>query len=293
MDQKELGKQKLIQYLADAHAKELQQISTLRAHLTITEPGDYRNGLQTHLRETQNHAERVMRRLSELGYRRNPVQMGYGLMQTVIGQGLVMAKGPVDMVRGGNVKEKMLKNARDEFTSEALEIASYDAIERMANNIGDETTAELAASIRNDEERMLENLRAEIPTLTDEVVRTQVRAASGGTRSISLTEDELPIANYKKLTADEVVGRLRDLTQDELTQIQAYERVNQNRKTVLERIDSLKAREPWPGYDEQTVDEISSTLSSSSDTVIARVRDYERGHKNRSSIIKITDRVNA
>ncbi|MGH2808689.1 MAG: DUF892 family protein, partial [Actinomycetota bacterium] len=184
MDQNERGKQKIMQYLADAHAKELAQISTLRAHLTIAEPGDYRNALTRHLRETQYHAERVMRRLNELGYRRSPVQMGYGLMQTVIGQGLVMAKSPIDIVRGGNVREKMLKNARDEMTSEALEIASYDAIERMANNIGDETTAELAASIRTDEEKMLDKVTGELPRLTDAVVKADVK----GERTFDVAE---------------------------------------------------------------------------------------------------------
>ena len=282
------GKQKIIQYLADAHAKELAQISTLRAHIGITEPGDYRNGLQAHLRETQNHAERVQRRLRDLGFRRNPVQMGFGLVQTIIGQGIVLAKGPVDMVRGLDVKEKMLRNARDEMTSEALEIACYDAIERMANNIGDETTAELAASIRTDEEAMLENLRAELPNLVDAVVRTQVQRPSG--RTIVLDEEELPIANYSSLKADEILSKLRNLSQDELAQIQAYERVNQNRKTVLERIDSLQEREPWPSYDGQTVDEITSALSQASQDVVARVRDYERSHKERSSVLKATEK---
>ena len=282
------GKQKIIQYLADAHAKELAQISTLRAHIGITEPGDYRNGLQAHLRETQNHADRVQRRLRDLGFRRNPVQMGFGLFQTIVGQGIVLAKGPVDMVRGMDVKEKMLRNARDEITSEALEIASYDAIERMANNIGDETTAELAASIRAEEEAMLENLRAELPNLVDAVVRSQVQGPGG--RTIVLDEDELPIANYTSLKVDEINSKLRNLSQDELARIEAYERVNQNRKTVLERIDALQERQPWPGYDEQTVDEITTALSDASQDVVTRVRDYERSHKERSSVLKATEK---
>jgi len=283
------GKSKIIQYLADAHAKELAQISTLRAHISITEPGNYRNGLEAHLRETQNHAERVQRRLRELGYHKNPLQLGFGFFQTIIGQGIVLAKGPVDMVRGLDVKEKMLKNVRDEMTSEMLEIASYDAIERMANNIGDETTAELAAGIRGDEERMLETLRSELPNITDAVVRTQIVGAMGA-RTIVLDADELPISNYGKLTADEIVSRLRDLTQQELSEIQAYERTNQSRKTVLERIESLQEREPWPGYDSLTVDEITAELTTSSDEIVARVRDYERSHKDRASVIKVTER---
>jgi ferritin-like metal-binding protein YciE len=49
----------------------------------------------------------------------------------------------------------VLKNAKDACASEALEIATYTAIECLAQRVGDDETARLAASIRADEERML------------------------------------------------------------------------------------------------------------------------------------------
>ena len=69
----------------------------------------------------------------------------------------------------------MLKNAKDASASEALEIATYTAIERLARAVGDDQTAELAASIRADEEKMLERVLREIPKLTDAVVRAEVK----------------------------------------------------------------------------------------------------------------------
>ncbi len=48
--------------------------------------------------------------------------------------------------------------------------------------------------------------------------------------------------------------------------------------------------EPWPGYDDQTVDEITSVLSDASREVIETVREYERGHKDRRSVIDATER---
>ena len=46
------------------------------------------------------------------------------------------------------------------------EIATYDAIEALAEAIGDTDTAALARAHRRDEERMLADLRALIPALT-------------------------------------------------------------------------------------------------------------------------------
>ena len=282
------GRQKIIQYLQDAHSTELAQISTLTAHISITEAGSYRSGLEAHLDETKGHAERVQRRLTELGVRKSLVGQSFGLFQTVIKQGLVLAKGPVDMIRGGNVKEKMLRNARDEATSEALEIATYDAIERMAKNLGDEKTATLAAEIREDEIEMLEALRNEIPNLTDQVVRTQVGRLATGPRAIS--SGDLPIARYDALTAEEIVKKLNGMSQRELAVVESYEAANDTRKTILEKIESLRGQEPWTGYDEQTADEITAALRDASESVIENVRTYERGHKNRQSILKVTER---
>ena len=280
------GKEKIVQYLSEAHSRETALIQTLGAHIKIAEPGPYRQGLEAHLNETRVHAQRVQRRLQELGAHRSLLATGFGFAQNVVTNTLSMAKAPIDMVRGGDRKEKMLKNARDEAMTEALEIATYDAIERMARNVGDETTAELAADIRSDEEAMLDNLRREIPNLTDAVVRSQVPLRS---RPV-LTKDDLPIANYDTLTAEEITKRLKGLTQEELLQVQAYESTNENRKTILDRIDDLEGDEPWPGYDEQTVAEINKVLTDASPTVVATVRDYERGHKNRASVLKTTER---
>ena len=63
----------------------------------------------------------------------------------------------------------MLKNAKDAAATEALEIATYTALERLAPGAGDDRTAKLAASIRADEERMLERVLGLIPALTDAV----------------------------------------------------------------------------------------------------------------------------
>jgi hypothetical protein len=58
-------------------------------------------------------------------------------------------------MRGSSGEEKILKNAKDACAAEALEIATYAALERLAGRVGDRRTADLAGSIRADERRML------------------------------------------------------------------------------------------------------------------------------------------
>ena len=326
--------EKLIQYLNEAHATEMGLVRVLQSQIAMTPRGSYRDALEKHLGETRRHVERVQQRVSELDGGANPLQAGVGAVETIVAQTLALWKAPFDMLRGASGEEKVLKNAKDATATEALEIATYTALERLAKAVGDETTAKLAASIRADEERMLERVLREIPKLAAAVVgaeiegepsyditktgaadaarattrRTTQRAkraarstrkvpgaarAEGAARGAVATAADLPIARYDQLTAEEIVGRLSDLSQADLAKVAVYERRNSNRSTVLERVSSLQGNEPWPGYDELTVDEVRSALSDADDARIKRVREYERAHKGRTSVLEATERETA
>ncbi|HWL65438.1 MAG TPA: DUF892 family protein [Actinomycetota bacterium] len=223
----EKGKQRLLELLAEAHANELALINTLEAHVRIADRGSYRSLLQDHLRETKSHAAQIKRRLDRLGYSESLFARTYGLAQNLIKQSLVLTKGPIDMVRGGSdINEKMLRNARDEVTTEALEIACYDTLESLARGLGDHETAELAATIRLDEERMLDSLRKEIPILTDLVVTTTL---AEGDKQI-----EEPWSGYDDMTVDQIKSRLSEATPSLLVAVRMYEEDNKNRTTVIE-----------------------------------------------------------
>ena len=153
----------------------------------------------------------------------------------------------------------------------------------------------LAASIRGDEERMLERIMREIPKLTDAVVGADVegkpsyditktgaadatreaasevkqtaRAAKtrakrtarqarkvpgvaqveGQIKGAVASEEDLAIARYDSLTAEEILSKLPELSQIDLAKVDSYERKNDNRTTVLSRISALRSQEPWPG----------------------------------------------
>lgn len=219
------------QMLIEAHSNELALVNVLMSHEEIAEPGDHKNAIRAHLRETRRHADKLQRRIDRLGHGRKVASIGFGFVQNLLKQGLVLVKGPIDMLRGGgDVRQKMVRNARDEAMTEALEIATYDTIEALARSLGDTETAELAVEIREDEVRMLETLRSQIPDLVAAMVSESIPA------------------------------------------------------------EKLVAEEPWPGYDEMTVEEVRTRLDDASQSLAIAVRAYEKRNKNRSTVLKAVER---
>src|SRR3954447_22185735 len=194
------------QLLNEAHATEQALITTLQAHLAMTPPGPHRQLIDRHLTETRRHARAVGERLGELGARGGVLSAGTDLVRTLVGQALALSKGPLDILRGGSLEEKQLKNARDECATEALEIATYDALEALAEASGDRQTARLAARHRSDEERQVAQLRrlggdeermlAELRRVVPELARAaagQEPAAPDNVRPLRGQDGEPPI----------------------------------------------------------------------------------------------------
>ena len=182
----------MLKYLDEAHAMETALVATLQAHIAMAPDGRHKTLLERHLRETRDQVQNIDTRRSSIGAEdegRGIVAAAVGTARDVVGQGLSLAKGPIDAVRAQGAAERTLKNAKDECATEALEIATYEALEAAARACGDTDTAKLAAEHRRTEERMLSDLRKLLPklaeaTLTDLTgVRPQRRSKSTRSRS--------------------------------------------------------------------------------------------------------------
>ena len=170
---------KLTQYLTEAYAKEKELETALQAHIGMTTRPPYKKRLQEHLRETKAHAKQLERRIKQVS--------GGGPSLTAKAMRLIAtARGPLHMLRGSSEPEKMLKNVKTEYAQEHEEIATYKAIETLAESLKDSDTAKLARSIRRDEERMAKFLERQIGPLTKAVVQEEVPASErrpSGSRS--------------------------------------------------------------------------------------------------------------
>jgi ferritin-like metal-binding protein YciE len=226
-------------YLAEAHATETALITTLQAHIAMTPGGSYRQLLERHLSETRRQAGTIERRLAALGAGSSPMNAAIGLLETVIGQALALGKGPIDMLRGGSRAEKLLKNAKDECATEALEIATYDALEAVARAAGDDETVTLARRHRAEEERMLAALREEIPRLAAAMTGERAGGSQPAAANGSAARNGDPLPGYDTLNAGQVIARLPDLSAVQLRAVADRERAGRARSTVLARVEML------------------------------------------------------
>ena len=115
----------------------------LEAMIGTTDDEEIKSDLRRHKLETEQHVERIQRRLEAHDASPSMVREAGGIMAALM-------KGAVDMVRN----EKAGRNARDGYATEAMEIASYQLLERIAREAGDSETAEAARLNRLDEEKM-------------------------------------------------------------------------------------------------------------------------------------------
>ena len=245
-----------------------------------TPKGRYRDRLETHLDPTRRHAERVEDRLRELDQGNNPLQAGFGAVQSVVGQVVALTKTPLDLVRGTGGEEKVLKNAKDSASAEALEIATYTALAQLARVTGDSETERLAKSIMGDEQKMLDRLLKEIPRLTDAVARAEF----GGEGSYDVTETGAADA------AREVGGAAKRTTRRGTGQAKRTARQARKVPGVARAEGTVKGAAASESdlaitrYDSLSADEVLNKLAELTQIDLAKVNAYERTNQNGSTV---------
>jgi len=275
------SQQKVVQYLGEAQSSELALVRVLQSQIAMTPRGTYRTGLETHLDQTRDHADRVGRRLEALGHGSNPLMAVVGMAGTVVGQALALTKTPLDLVRGSGGEEKVLKNAKDAYASEAMEIATYTAIERLASSVGDEETAKLAASILADEEKMAQRVLREIPKLTEAVVRADVKGKPSYDVTTTGAADVLREAGAATKDAARKTSATTKRTARQARKVPGVAQAEgQIKGAVASEGDLAIAR-----YDTLTADEITSKLTDLSQIDLAKVDSYERKNQNRTTVL--------
>jgi len=138
-------RQKLVDYLRDAHAMEQNVLRMLDSLVSMTNHEATLRRLLEHRKETERHERMLKERLDELG-EGTSMSADYAAITASI------LKAVTDRMR----TDKPSRNARDAYITEHTEIAAYELIERLALRCGDSETAHLARTIRHDEEKMAE-----------------------------------------------------------------------------------------------------------------------------------------
>jgi ferritin-like metal-binding protein YciE len=278
------SEEKVLQYLEEAHAMETGLVRVIQAQILMTPRNGYRRALESHLTATRDHAQKLNTRIGELKRSSEPLRAVLGLAESLVAQAFALGKTPFDLVRGSGGEEKVLKNAKDMCAAEALEIATYTALERFAGSVGDDVTARLAASIRADEEKMLARVLREIPRLADVVARAE--ADDGGSYDLADTgaaDAARELVGGVKASAREVDSRVRGAARN-ARKVPGVARAEGQIKGVVASEQDLAIG----GYEDLTAAEIVERLPGLSQVDLAKIDSYERKGRNRSTILAKT-----
>src|SRR5436190_14012421 len=129
----------LVKHIDEALALEQNVLRMLDGMISSTEDEEIKDELRHHKLETEQHAERLEKRLAAHEASPSTVREAAGIINALM-------KSVLDIARS----EKAGRNARDGYATEHLEIASYELLERVAEKAGDEETAEVARQNRKD-----------------------------------------------------------------------------------------------------------------------------------------------
>jgi hypothetical protein len=346
----------VIPALRDVRDAQAAVVDRFQAHIAVTPAGGYRQILERHVADAQDHLSSIDEHMNQLrphGLLRDAL----GGARHLAGQATRVARLPLDVamaaparaLRGRRraAERQLLKNTEEEYAITALAVATCRAGESIAQDADDDAGADLLGSIRRHDEELLEALGGNLEESAEAVVaaanggRSAERIASTGAteavragwsrlretveangrqaeqweqqaertvagaigrlpgvarvrgeaKGAAAAEDELPIPGYGELTAVEVTGWLRHLSQVELATIEGYERAHAGRSTILNKIADLSGDEPWPGYDSMKADEIRALLRKADTDLAQQVLDYERRHQERTTITTTATRM--
>jgi hypothetical protein len=130
-------------------------------------------------------------------------------------------------------------------------------------------------------------------------IRSRFSGRDGSTQSKStgdapgdrVGEARLPFAGYDRLDPRQVMDGLSDHSQIELEAVESYERCHKDREPVLDKLRYMRGREPFPGYDALSVEEIVAALKEADLATIKKVRSYERKFAKRPDVLEEVVRV--
>jgi hypothetical protein len=159
----------------------------------------------------------------------------------------------IDRIR--DLNDRIIKSARSGGE------ASLDAYEQLLMTVADaqeqagDRTADWVRGFAHAQAGFTRNLAEALPAAarsigerTKELGDTTARQArrvpgvtqaEGEVRGAVAREEDLPIRNYDELNADEVIGRLERLSDEDVRKVDAYERRHRNRKTVRRKVEAL------------------------------------------------------
>lgn len=286
--------EELVPVLEDARHAHAAVLDRFRADVTVTPPGPYRQLLEREAAEIQISVQRIRRQERAL----HP----QGLLGTAFGVTRSVSRGAVrtamlpltigsavarGMLPGGGPADprRLLRNAEDEYAAAARALAVCRAGEVIAEQVDEQTTADLLGSLRRQDEELLQALEDSL----DEHARTIAASANGFGPGES---HDGGLAGAAAQTMRTAVDRARDVTLRGVRRARGAAgglvRETPQAGPMAEEILGAIRREddlPIPGFSQLSTEQIERRLRTLSQLDLTVVEGYEYAHANRRGVL--------
>ena len=171
-DDRQETDQRLMQWLRDAHAMEVQAETMLAGMESRIEHYPHlRKRIAQHLKETQHQAQRLDDAIGRLGGSTSAIKDTVASLAT-------MAQGLMGSIAGDEVMKGLLAG----YTFEHYEIGAYRILVAAANALGETETLRILRENLREEEDMAQWLSSNIDPLTAEYLEREVRGSQRAKR---------------------------------------------------------------------------------------------------------------
>ena len=153
------SERKLIHQLVDAHAMERNVEHVLQSMISVQTDERIQQIMRLHVAETRHHIALLEGRLEAYGHHPSARKDAQALCGA-------FARNLGNMVRG----DRQVKNVRDLYVIEHVEIATYQLLECLATRADDPENARVICLIRDQEVTMAERLDQAWGTVVDEAL---------------------------------------------------------------------------------------------------------------------------
>jgi hypothetical protein len=288
----------LVPALKDAREAHIAVSERFRSDATVTPPGPYRQMLDLQVTDVQDHLRRIEHHVREL---RPPAVLDDTLdmarwvaRSAVLATMLPLTIGSMfvtGLLRGQRPADaRLLRNAEDEYALAARALAACRAGESIAEQVHDQATADLLASLRRHDEELLK-------TLEDSVTQ-QARAVAAAANGHRPTQTTGGLADAAAQAVRATLDRLREAARigGRRTKGAAEGVVRElpDATRMTEEVQGMVTREqdlPIAGFSQLSITDIHKRLRTLSQTELTVIEGYERSHANRPGVLNAIERL--
>ncbi|MEU6184048.1 hypothetical protein [Streptomyces coeruleorubidus] len=288
----------LVPALEDAREAHEAVVDRLRADVTLTPPGPYRQMLERQVDDVQDSVQRIEHHVRELRPRSGLVGdsvdiarfISRSAVRTVMLPLAIGSTFVTEMLRGRrpNDERRLLRNAEDEYAVTARALAACRAGQSIAEEVRDQATAGLLAALRRQDEELLERLEDSVAQNARAVAASANGFAQNGGGWTDLA------ARAVRATADRVQDVAQNGGRRARGAAEGAVREMPDTTRMAEEVQGAVTREqelPIARFSQLSVDDIKHQLRSLSQSDLTVMEGYERTHANRPGVLDAIEQL--